>query len=260
MSLENRQSNILDIGSDFRIRIDSLTQQGSVFDVIKTISQKPDGNCRQAFSRLGCGTKEHCTKLKINGKGKATWVAAAPTLVQIIWELPGKAAKEFRRLCAGYICRVLGGDQTLISEITDRAQSVSQEQASFFLFNQPMQLPVVNVKPKSIVAKKRRPEDKLRCEYEKKRKSATRDWLLTFDEWCRLTSMPCFYCGKSAKRCGLDRSDNNQNYHISNVVSCCWPCNRAKNIRSMKEYVRHCVSVARHSGHILKKDASKKGP
>ena len=41
---------------------------------------------------------ENIDQLRINGKGRETPVADAPTCIEIIWALPGKAAKEFRRV------------------------------------------------------------------------------------------------------------------------------------------------------------------
>ena len=54
-------------------------------------------------------------------------------MVEIIWELPGKTAKAFRRQCAHYIVRILGGDVSLVEEIQDRAEVVDASQRDFFL-------------------------------------------------------------------------------------------------------------------------------
>jgi hypothetical protein len=69
---------------------------------------------------------ENIDQLRINGKGHLTPVADAPTCVEIIWELPGKAAKAFRRQCAHLICRILGADRTLIEEIEVRYNRTPQ--------------------------------------------------------------------------------------------------------------------------------------
>lgn len=42
------------------------------------------------------------------------------TNIEIIWLLPARAAKEFRRQSAHTICRVLGGDTSLCDEIEQR--------------------------------------------------------------------------------------------------------------------------------------------
>jgi hypothetical protein len=75
----------------------------------------------------------NCGIVKINGKGRETPVADAKTLIQIIWALGGKKAREFRIKCAEYICRVLGGDPSLVREMEIRAEHTSQEQRDFFM-------------------------------------------------------------------------------------------------------------------------------
>ena len=73
--------------------------------------------------------------IKINGRGKPTPVAAAPILVSLVWNLPGKAAKEFRRQSAHLVCRYLGGDLTLVREIEDRYNALEPEEKEFLLEN-----------------------------------------------------------------------------------------------------------------------------
>ena len=53
--------------------------------------------------------------------------------MEIIWELPGKTAKRFRRQCAHLICRILGGDRTLIDQIEARYQNTPVEEKEVFL-------------------------------------------------------------------------------------------------------------------------------
>lgn len=71
-------------------------------------------------------------KIRINGRGAVTPVATAPELVSLVWDLPGKAAKEFRRTSAHLICRYLGGDLTLIQEIETRYQQIGPEEKQFY--------------------------------------------------------------------------------------------------------------------------------
>ena len=47
-------------------------------------------------------------------------------MVEVIWRLPGKAAKELRRKSAEIIVRVLGGDLTLCEEIEERYAHLQQ--------------------------------------------------------------------------------------------------------------------------------------
>ena len=54
-----------------------------------------------------------------------TPVADARTLVEIVWLLPGKAARAFRRTSAVTVCRVLGGDLTMVQEIEARHNALA---------------------------------------------------------------------------------------------------------------------------------------
>lgn len=65
-------------------------------------------------------------------------------------------------------------------------------------------------------------------------------WELTDDDFDRLTTQPCFYCGlppslvkamkghPSFTYTGIDRMDNNLGYAPENVVPCCTTCNMIK--------------------------------
>lgn len=123
-------------------RVDHETNQGSVLDVITAVTDMNPRNAPKAYSRLDPELQSKCQQLRINGKGRPTYVADAKTLIQIIWELPGKAARAFRRQCANYICRVLGGDPTLVEEMELRARHTPQEQKEFFM--QGVQVPDID--------------------------------------------------------------------------------------------------------------------
>jgi hypothetical protein len=115
------------------IRIDQATKKGSVIDTITIVTQMNSRNAPKALSRLDQKLQSECQQLRINGKGRETPVADAKTLIQIIWALGGKKAREFRIKCAEYICRVLGGDPSLVREMEIRAEHTSQEQRDFFM-------------------------------------------------------------------------------------------------------------------------------
>ena len=101
------------------IRVDQATQKGSVYDVIHLVCNKPSNYASQVLARVEKThpelTTEWC-KLRINGKGRETPVADAATLVEIAWLCPGKAAVQFRRKGAESVCRMLGGDLSLVDE------------------------------------------------------------------------------------------------------------------------------------------------
>jgi hypothetical protein len=66
----------------------------------------------------------------------------------------------------------------------------------------------------------------------------------------KLTQEPCFYCGIKPYRIikgqgktsgdyiynGIDRIDNANGYTITNIVSCCFNCNTAKNTLSQNDF------------------------
>lgn len=103
------------------IRVDQATQKGSIRDVIQTVTKRSDGShLSQVLSRIledNPSLNPKCVKLRINGKGRSTPVADAVTLVEIDWLCPGRAATDFRRKGAETVCRMLGGDLTLVDEI-----------------------------------------------------------------------------------------------------------------------------------------------
>jgi hypothetical protein len=118
------------------IRIDEETQKGSVIDVIMIIVDCDKQYASKILSRMENDLwteSPQLLKLRINGKGKPTPVADAKSLIAIVWALPGKKAREFRMQCANYICRILGGDPSLVKEMEIRARNVSDEQKTFFM-------------------------------------------------------------------------------------------------------------------------------
>jgi 5-methylcytosine-specific restriction endonuclease McrA len=61
-------------------------------------------------------------------------------------------------------------------------------------------------------------------------KRTNHEWTLTEDEHSALVASTCLYCEGPLPEAGigLDRIDNEEGYHVGNVVPCCFPCNRAK--------------------------------
>lgn len=118
------------------IRVDQATKQGSVYDVIQLVTQGDPRYSARVLARLN----EHhpdlhpkWMKLKINGKGRETPVADAATLVEIAWHCPGKEAASFKRKGAETVCRMLGGDLTLVDEIQRRHTQVAGTAEEQFL-------------------------------------------------------------------------------------------------------------------------------
>ncbi len=115
----------LAFNGDFNsIRVDKATQQASVIDLIRMITGQTSSDSGKALTRLGLDLNR-CTNLRINKKGRETPVADSRTCVEIIWELPGKAAKEFRRACAHYITRILTGDSSVIVDVQHQLDEIN---------------------------------------------------------------------------------------------------------------------------------------
>lgn len=73
------------------------------------------------------------------------------------------------------------------------------------------------------------------------------DWTITFNEFCALNELPCFYCKnligtKVETSAGLDRVDNSLPYTVENVVPCCVICNRIRNIYLTPEETQNAMA------------------
>ncbi|KAG5186211.1 hypothetical protein JKP88DRAFT_156894 [Tribonema minus] len=112
------------------IRVDTATNKGSVIDVIKIVqscnASDASTYCKRLLDDIGTDLGTRCVQLRINSKGRLTPCADAKTLVEIVWSLPGKAAREFRRQSAANVCRVLGGDLSIVQEVEARHHALQQ--------------------------------------------------------------------------------------------------------------------------------------
>jgi len=94
----------------------------------------------------------------------------------------------------------------------------------------------------------------LYCDYRRRAQDYNRAFELSKDEFAKLTSSDCFYCGlspSSGRRTtslgktrevyifnGIDRVDNNYGYVLGNCVPCCERCNKAKLAHSQIDFIR----------------------
>lgn len=80
-------------------------------------------------------------------------------------------------------------------------------------------------------------------------------WTLSCEQCRVLFNQPCFYCGvlgsNMAQRKtsifqynGVDRIDSNLGYTVTNVVTCCCVCNRAKSDMPAADYIAWLDRVA----------------
>ncbi len=130
------EKSLRTIGIIGSIRVDEPSGKGSIIDVIKLLCPGATGDyATHALTRvMNRDADEHddtdhdrrlsiadrVEHIQINGKGHTTPVSDAKTIVEIIWLLPARAAKEFRRQSAETICRVLSGDTSICEEIESR--------------------------------------------------------------------------------------------------------------------------------------------
>lgn len=134
MALEN-------IFSEFKegnVRIWLPTMKASVIDVVQLVTKKGKDYASQIVRNVLHNhpeTADRIQRFKFPGeRQRITPIADAATLIEIIFLLPGVMAQQFRHKCALYICRLLGGDESLIPEIRTQAEVVDQSHLqSFFL-------------------------------------------------------------------------------------------------------------------------------
>jgi hypothetical protein len=79
-------------------------------------------------------------------------------------------------------------------------------------------------------------------------------WSLTQEEFARLVSAKCSYCGAEAQsdnrglvRNGIDRIDSSRGYELMNCATACARCNRMKGSASRADFITHCARVAAHA-------------
>lgn len=96
--------------------------------------------------------------------------------------------------------------------------------------------------------------------YGYKRDAAKRghEFMLTIDQFKKLTSSECFYCGTApSSRAGdirnngfyifngIDRVDNSIGYDTENVVPCCKRCNGMKSDTSKQDFLEHILKIVK---------------
>jgi hypothetical protein len=64
---------------------------------------------------------------------------------------------------------------------------------------------------------------------------------VTLEDFKRMVSGTCVYCGESAT--GIDRVDNNLGYVEGNMASCCFTCNKMKGTMSKETFLGRCKKI-----------------
>jgi hypothetical protein len=83
-------------------------------------------------------------------------------------------------------------------------------------------------------------------------------WEISREEFSKIIKLPCYYCGHLPSNIwkaqsgngdcvynGLDRKDNTLGYILSNVVPCCYVCNRAKKDIPYQQFSEYLDSLTR---------------
>lgn len=90
--------------------------------------------------------------------------------------------------------------------------------------------------------------------YKKSAKSKGRSFTITQDEFSKITSQPCHYCGEFEKEDkkgnaynGLDRVDTTKGYELNNIVACCATCNRMKLDHTEDFFLKHIKKILLHT-------------
>lgn len=117
---------------------------------------------------------------------------------------------------------------------------------------------------KEIVSKKKKMSDEDRIknslfrEYKLSAKQRNLDFNLSAETLFSKVHEPCAYCGKPPskphRKCenflynGLDRVDNSVGYIESNVVPCCYICNKMKGVLTKEKFVEHLIKIYTRTG------------
>lgn len=70
---------------------------------------------------------------------------------------------------------------------------------------------------------------------------------LSKDDFLNSYQSDCYYCGDKLDKVGFDRIDNTIGYISSNIVPCCFECNRMKQTLTQKEFIDKCTKISRLS-------------
>jgi len=68
------------------------------------------------------------------------------------------------------------------------------------------------------------------------------DEIITIEDFKKIISNPCFYCGDTGK-VGVDRVNNLKGYSLNNSVSCCKLCNFMKKTMTREDFLNHIEKI-----------------
>lgn len=114
-------------------------------------------------------------------------------------------------------------------------------------------------KPRNKLPSGEASRNELYASYVKSARSRDYDWELSLEDFTRIVTDPCIYCGAQNNMIrkpnkgvnggfaytGIDRLHNTEGYVIENCVACCWICNRAKGTLDVAEFLEWLDRVAK---------------
>jgi hypothetical protein len=90
-------------------------------------------------------------------------------------------------------------------------------------------------------------------QYKANAKTKDRVFSLSIEQFRKITSLSCHYCGGTSihtgdlsMKCGIDRIDSSKGYTFENCLPCCTTCNVAKMDMSYKEFKAHIKRMYKH--------------
>ena len=101
----------------------------------------------------------------------------------------------------------------------------------------------------------------LEFQYKRSARERNFEYQLTTEEFTKLVSGECRYCGDSLTQVkkgqgktsgdfrytGIDRIDSTRGYTIDNCVSCCWLCNNMKYTTEESVFLKHVEKIHNHN-------------
>lgn len=93
-------------------------------------------------------------------------------------------------------------------------------------------------------------------QYKANAKHRDYEFLLTIDDFQKLITAECHYCGDSDVKLGYDRINNQIGYTLENVVPCCWKCNHMKYKCTKQEWFDHMLKILSNNGILTLKEGN----
>jgi hypothetical protein len=111
-------------------------------------------------------------------------------------------------------------------------------------------------------------------QYKKSAKKAGREFLLSIDDFTKLISSNCVYCGACPSSVvkargvyqidfwynGIDRVNNDEGYRLSNAAPCCVTCNLMKRSMTADNFIAHIRRISNYQKDCPSSAANTKSP